>query len=56
MCLFRWFENNFLKGNDDKCHFVLSTRREVSLNIDKLKNGNCEKLLGVKFDSKLKFD
>ena len=46
MCLFTWFENKFLKGNADKCHFVLSTRREVSLNIDKfkMKNGNCEKL------------
>ena len=23
--LFRWFENNFLKGNAYKCHFLVST-------------------------------
>ena len=33
--LFRWFENNLLKGNADKY---------------------CKKLLGVKYDSKLRFD
>ena len=56
--LFRWFENNLLKGNVDKCHFLVSTSKEVSLNINnfKIKNSDCEKLLGVKFDSKLRFD
>ena len=56
--LFRWFENNLLKGNADKCHFLVSTSKEVSLNVDnfKIKSSNCEKLLGVKFDSKLRFD
>ena len=23
--LLRWFENNLLKGNADKCHFLVST-------------------------------
>ena len=56
--LFRWFENNILKGNTDKCHFLVSTSQEVSLHksIFKIKKSNCEKLLGVKFDSKLRFD
>ena len=56
--LFRWFENNLLKGNADKCHFLVSTSQEVSLNVNtfKIKNSDCEKLLGVKFDSKLRFD
>ena len=48
--LSRWFENNLLKGNSDKCHFLVSTSQEVSLNV------NSEKLLGVKFHSKLTFD
>ena len=56
--LFGWFENNLSKGNADKCHFIVSTSQEVSLNVNtfKLKNSDCEKLLGVKFDSKLRFD
>ena len=56
--LFRWFENNLLKGNADKCHFLVSTSQEVSLNVNnfKIKNSDYEKRLGVKFDSKLRFD
>ena len=56
--LFRWFENSFLKCNADKCHFFVSTSQEVSLNLNifKRKSSDCEKLLGVKFDSKLRFD
>ena len=53
-------ETTFFKGNADKCHFLVSTSQEVSLNVKcltfKLKNSDCEKLLGVKFDSKLRFD
>ena len=56
--LVRWFENNLLKGNAGKCHFLVSTSQEVNLNVNtfKIKNSDCEKLLGVKFDSKLRFD
>ena len=56
--LFRWFENSLLKGDTDNCHFLVSTSQEVSLNVNnfKIKNSECEKLLGVKFDSKLRFD
>ena len=35
--LFRWFENNVLKDNADKCHFLVSTSREVSLNVNNFK-------------------
>ena len=56
--LFRWFENNLLKGNVDKFHFLESPSQEISLNANnfKIKNSDYEKLLGVKFDSKLRFD
>ena len=56
--LLRWFENNLLKGNAHKCHFLVSTSREVRLDVNtfKIKNSDCEKLLGVKLDSKLRFD
>ena len=54
--LFRWFEYNRLKGNADKCNFLVSTSQELSLNVNnvKIKNNDCEKLLGVKFDSKVR--
>ena len=54
--LFRWFEYNLLKGNADKCNFLVSTSQELSLNVNnvKIKNNYCEKLLGVKFDSKVR--
>ena len=32
--LFRWFENNLLKSNADKYHFIVSTSQEVSLNVN----------------------
>ena len=56
--LFRCFENNLLKGNADKCHFLVCTSQEVSLIVNdfKIKSSDCEKLLGVRFDSKLRFD
>ena len=56
--LSRWFENNLLKGNADKCHFLVSTSQKVSLNVNnfKIKSSDYEKLLGVKFDSKLRSD
>ena len=56
--LFRWFENNLLNGNADKCHFLVSASQEINLNVNnfEIKSSDCEKLLGVKFDSKLRFD
>ena len=56
--LFRWFENKLLKSNADKCHFLVSTSQEVSLNANnfKIKTSVYEKLLGVKCDIKLRFD
>ena len=56
--LFRWFQNTLLKGNADKCHFLVSTSQDVSLNVNnfKIKNSDCDKFSGVKFDSKLRFD
>ena len=54
------FQNNLLNGNDNKSHFLVSTWQEVSLTVNnfkikKTKSSGCENLLGVKFDSKLRF-
>ena len=51
-------ENNLLKGNADKCHSFVSSSDAVNLRVSEydIKNCECEKLLGVKFDSKLTFE
>ena len=56
--LFEWFENNLLKSNVDKCHLLVSPSGAVSLRVSEyvIKNSECEKLLGVKFDNKLTFE
>ena len=56
--LFTWFANNQMKANYDKCHLLLSTQEDANI---QLTNGtiNCsrqQKLLGIIFDNKLKFD
>ena len=50
-----WLKNNILKGNVDKCHFLVSTSQKVSLIVNnfKIKIIGCEKPLGIKFDSNL---
>ena len=46
-----------LKINADKCHLLVSSSDAVNLRASKfdIKNCECEKLLGVKFDNKLTF-
>ena len=56
--LFKWFSNNFLKANADKCHFILSTDEPFSINIDNevIKNSNNKKLLGINLNNRMCFD
>ena len=56
--LFEWFENNLLKSNADKCHLLVSSSDVVNLRLSEydIKNSECEKLLGVKFDNKITFE
>ena len=56
--LLKWFKNNLLKSNADKCHLLFSTHDRVSMNADgfRIDKSNTEKLLGMKFDKKLTFD
>ena len=32
--LFKWFENNLLKSNADKCHFLVSSSDAVSIRVN----------------------
>ena len=56
--LSKWFSDNQMKGNTDKCHLLLSKDESSEIHIgDSIIEGStCEKLLGIKIDSKLHFD
>ena len=56
--LFKWFSDNQMKGNTDKCHLLLSKDEssEIYLGDSIIESSTCEKLLGIKIDSKLRFD
>ena len=56
--LFRWFKENHMKANPEKCHLLVTTNTLTSVNINgfQIKNSTEEKLLGVNFDSKLSFE
>ena len=55
----KWFSDNFLKLNDDKCHLMIfgekSTEATVTIGNSKINESDYEKLLGVTFDKKLSF-
>ena len=56
--MFEWFQNNLLKDNADKGHLLVSSSDAVNLRVSEydIKNSECEKLLGVKFDNKPTFE
>ena len=47
-----------MQGNSGKCHLILSKNEPAQIQTGEflIKSTNCEKLLGVKTDSKLSFD
>ena len=51
--LFKWFSDNEMKANPDKCHFICSPSVKTSIMIEneEIRNSSCEKILGVFFDS-----
>ena len=55
--LFKWFNDNLMRINGDKCHLLVSTNNTVKIKIGNfdITNSKSEKLLGVKFDHKLSF-
>ena len=56
--LVNWFSNNEMKLNTDKCHLLLNSQEPNTLKIGDLHMNNSlsEKLLGITFDCKLKFN
>ena len=55
--LFKWFSDNQMHANKDKCHLVISNNEKVSMKIDniELENTLSENLLGIIIESKLNF-
>ena len=56
--LFKWFHENGLKTNQEKCHFLssLDVNTKFSLPACILENSISQKLLGVTIDRKLSFN
>ena len=56
--LFKWFADNRMKTNGDKCHLIVSTNEltEIQIGDFLIKNSGSKKLLGVNIGSKLNFD
>ena len=56
--LFKWFSDNQMQGNIDKCHLLLSKDEssEIRIGDSITESSTCEKLLGIKIDLTLRFD
>ena len=56
--LFQWFTENELKGNESKCHLLISSGENVHVQIgtSEIKNSDCERLLEIDIDCKLSFE
>ena len=56
--LFKWFNSNFMKANNDKSHLLMSCKEPSSAIIEDsyVKSSQKELLLGVTIDNELKFD
>ena len=56
--LFKWFSNNYVVENVDKCHLLKSTSEEVGVKIENeiVKNSLQEKVLGIMIDNRLTFE
>ena len=53
--LIKWFSNNQMKLNTDKCQVLLNSQGPNTIKIGNLciKNSSCEKMIGINFDHKL---
>ena len=54
----KWFDDNLMKSNPDKCHLLVSSCEKIKMEIGnfQIEKSTCEKLLGVDFNNRLPFD
>ena len=53
----QWFSENQMKGNTYKCHLLMNKDKSLEIRNGEfiIKSIDCEKVLGIKVDSKLQF-
>ena len=55
-----WFESNYMKLNEDKCHFLISGNKSEHLFVNvgpyKIWESNSVKILGITVEASLKFN
>ena len=60
MILRKWFHENHVVLNPDKCHYIVigddDPTQKIILNNNEITSSNEEKILGIPLDSKLNFD
>ena len=60
MILHKWFHENHMVLNPDKCHYIVigddDPTQKIILNNNEIASSNEEKLLGILLDNKLNFD
>ena len=60
MILHKWFQENHMVLNPDKCHYTVigddNPTQRITLNNNEIASSNEEKLLGILLDNKLNFD
>ena len=51
--LLRWFSDNHMKTNINKCHLLVNKEDEFVINLEEteIKNSEHEKLLGIEVDT-----
>ena len=56
--LIKWFSDNQIKANPDKCCLLVSSTSQSELNIgnETIKSSICQNLFGIKIDNKLKLN
>lgn len=56
--VFKWFTDNEMQGNSEKCHLILTTDEPVEMQVGQslIKRVNFEKLLHIKIDFNFTFD
>ena len=56
--IFQWFGDSQFQGNANRCHVLLSTDKQVQVNIGtaQIENTQNERLLDITIGSKLSFD
>ena len=60
MLIIEWFESNYMKLNQDECHFLLSEHKHeiiwANIGLTKIWEGRKQKLLGIIIGRNLRFD